>query len=169
MGEVFPPLAGKEGALASAGKKRTDLCCCRSQIFSQPFSRKGVGVMVDFASGVQVGHAQNQHIHEWSCCVGERRARELPQSNLRVASAEAGDLLFRVEQKGNGEFVTGYVDEGAMTVSNPCTSCLEQSEWFLPLPPLAGSSARTGLGSRSGTRAAALASSGTPSADHTFS
>lgn len=52
---------------------------------------------------------------------GERRAREelSSQSNLRVASAEEGDLLFRVEQKGKREFVTGDVAEGAMTVSNP--------------------------------------------------
>lgn len=137
MGEDFPPLAVKEGALASAGKKRLFLCYCRSQIFSQPFPGKGVGVMVDFASRVQVGCAQSQNIHERSCCVGERRVREklLPLSNLCVASAEAGDLLFRVEQKGNGEFVTGYVDEGAMTVSNPVYFVpQEQSAWFLPLP-----------------------------------
>lgn len=142
MGEVFPPLAVKESALASAGKKRLVLCYCRSQIFSQPYAGKGVWVMVDFASGVQVGCAQNQHIHEWSCFVGERRVREkfLPQSNLHVASAEASDLLFHVEQKGNGEFVTGYVDEGAMTVSNPVYFMpQEQSAWFLPMPPPPGS------------------------------
>lgn len=115
--------------------------------------------------------AQSQHIHEWSCCVGERRARErlLPRSNLRVASAEAGDLLFRVEQKGNGEFVTGYVDEGAMTVSNPVYFVpQEQSVWFLPLPappPASGWEAEVAPD----PPVSLVTSGGTLSADHAFS
>lgn len=66
---------------------------------------------------------------------GERRAREelSPRSNLRVASEEEDDLLFGVEQKGKREFVTGDVDEGAMTVSNPvCFVRKSGARGFLP-------------------------------------
>lgn len=41
MGEVFPPAAVKQGALASVGKKRRILHFCGSQLFSQP--RRGGG------------------------------------------------------------------------------------------------------------------------------
>ena len=103
---------------------------------------------------------------------GERKAREQlsSQSNLCVASAEGGDLLFRVEQKGNREFVTGYVDEGAMTVSNPCVLHTARAERVASSPCQLLCQARA-LGSRSGTQTASLpvTASGTLSAQHAFS
>lgn len=70
----------------------------------------------------------------------EGRKRLLSQSNLCVVSVEGSDLLFQWNKKGNREFVTGYADEGAVTVSNPVHFALPaQSSW---LPPLAACPAK---------------------------
>lgn len=176
MGGIFAPVVVKQGALASAGKKRTFLCYCRSLLFSQPFPGLGERgwwlILVTGCSGAFAQCGQNQCIAQWSCWGGERRASEKlsSQSNLRIASAEEGDLLYRVEQKGNREFVTGYVEEGAMTVSNPCVLRAARAGRVASSPRRLLCQAWA-LGSRSDTRTASLpvTASGTLSAQHAFS
>lgn len=167
--EVFPPVAVEQGALASVGKKRRFLHFCGSQLFSQP-GRGGSGWFWWWGA-VDRLHSMVKTSMLLSGPAGEeRRVKEklLSQSNLHVVSVEGSDLLFQWNKKGNREFVTGYADEGAVTVSNPGVLHAASAELVASSPCCLLCQAQAWEAEVAPAASLPLTAGGTPSAWHAF-